>query len=83
MRGCILVVDDQSGPRHVLAGELAQAGYAVVEAGDGNEAWSRFCEAEPDLVITDLVMPRCDGHALLRRIRGRSSVPVIVVSAQG
>jgi DNA-binding NtrC family response regulator len=81
MRGCILVVDDQESTRQLLAGELEGAGYAVVEAEDGVEGWARFCSSEPDLVITDLSMPRCDGHDLLCRIRGHSSVPVIMISA--
>lgn len=81
MRGCILVVDDQESSRQLLAGELEGAGYAVIEAEDGLEGWARFCSSEPDLVITDLAMPRCDGHDLLCRIRGRSNVPVIMISA--
>jgi DNA-binding NtrC family response regulator len=81
MRGCILVVDDQESSRQLLAGELEGAGYAVVEAEDGVEGWARFCSNQPDLVITDLSMPRCDGHDLLCRIRDRSSVPVIMMSA--
>lgn len=81
MRGCILVVDDQESSRQLLAGELEGAGYAVIEAEDGVEGWARFCSSEPDLVITDLAMPRCDGHDLLCRIRDRSDVPVIMISA--
>ena len=83
MSSSVLVVDDRVRPRRALASELEDAGYAVAQAKDGDEGWKCFCEHEPDLVITDLVMPRCDGHTLLGRIRTRSDVPVIVFTAHG
>jgi DNA-binding NtrC family response regulator len=83
MRGTILVVDDQRGVRLALASELEEAGYDVVEAADGKEAWNLFCEASPELVITDMVMPRSDGMDLLGRIRSCSDVPVIMFTAHG
>jgi DNA-binding NtrC family response regulator len=81
MKGAILVVDDRALARHALASQLEGAGYSVTEASDGLEGWHCFCASEPDLVITDWLMPRCDGEALLRRIRSRSDIPVIVFSA--
>jgi DNA-binding NtrC family response regulator len=83
MRGIVLVVDDRARPRRALATELGDAGFEVVEAADGAEAWERFCERPPDVVITDLVMPRSDGLDLLSRIRSRSDVPVILFTARG
>jgi DNA-binding NtrC family response regulator len=79
----ILVVDDQLKPRRLLIDELEDAGFDVSEASDGEEAWERFRSAPPDLVITDMMMPRCDGLELLRRIRIHSEVPVIVFSGYG
>jgi DNA-binding NtrC family response regulator len=83
MSGTVMVVDDREPLRRALAVELADAGFRVVEAADGQDAWSRFWDAAPDLVITDLVMPRSDGIELVSRIRFHSSVPVIVFTAQG
>lgn len=83
MPGTILVVDDQVLARRVLATELEDAGFDVIVAGNGREAWERFCHHRPDLVITDMVMPRSDGIELLGRIRERSEVPVILFSAHG
>jgi two-component system response regulator GlrR len=83
MRGTVLVVDDRARPRRALATELEDAGFAVVEASDGLEAWNRFCQHAPDVVITDMVMPRSDGLDLLGRIRSRSDVPVILFTARG
>ncbi|MBW2272144.1 MAG: sigma-54-dependent Fis family transcriptional regulator [Deltaproteobacteria bacterium] len=83
MRGTVLVVDDHSRPRRALATELEDAGFAVVEAGDGQEAWEHFRGQPPDVVITDMVMPRSDGLELLTRIRAQSDVPVILFTARG
>jgi DNA-binding NtrC family response regulator len=83
MRGTVLVVDDRARPRRALATELEDAGFAVVQASDGVEAWERFCQHAPDVVITDMVMPRSDGLDLLSRIRSRSDVPVILFTARG
>jgi DNA-binding NtrC family response regulator len=77
----VLLVDDRAEARALVAGDLAQAGLAVVEARDGVEAWDRFRTESPDLVVSDLRMPRADGIELLRRIRGVSNVPVILLTA--
>lgn len=65
----ILVVDDDPVTQRVLAMLVAHEGYEPVCAGDGEEAWSRFCGGDIRLVITDQSMPRLDGMGLLRRIR--------------
>lgn len=83
MSGTVLVVDDQALARRVLANELTDAGFDVVVAPDGREAWERFERERFDLVITDMVMPKSDGIELLGRIRQRSEVPVILFSAHG
>jgi len=83
MQGIVLVVDDHKRPRRALTTELEDAGYAVVQAGSGGEAWKLFCRHKPNVVITDLVMPRGDGLELLSRIRVRSDVPVILFTARG
>jgi DNA-binding NtrC family response regulator len=83
MAGLVLVVDDRARARRALALELEDAGFDVIAAGDGSEAWQLFCRHAPDLVITDLVMPRDDGLELLQRIRSRSDVPVILFTARG
>ena len=83
MRGTVLVVDDHASARRALANELEDAGFEVVEAADGAEAWAIFRRGAPDVVITDLVMPRSDGLDLLSRIRSQSDVPVILFTARG
>ena len=83
MAPTILVADDQSSTRAHLAGRLLDAGFAVVEARDGIEAWEQFRAHAPDLVLADLRMPRCDGLELLERVRAESAVPVIILTAYG
>jgi DNA-binding NtrC family response regulator len=69
--------------RETVAGDLAEAGFRVVEAENGRAGWRQFRRNEPDLVITELRMPGADGIELLRRIRGVSGVPVILLTAYG
>ncbi len=81
MPDTVLVVDDQRHAREALAAELSEAGFSVIEAGDGSEGWEFFRRGRPDLVITDLVMPESDGMELLRRVRAHSETPVILFTA--
>ena len=80
----VLVVDDEPVTRRTLREELEPRGFLVVEAADGEEAWELFQKELPDLVVTDLRMPRGDGVTLVRRIRreAKSWVPVIVITSQ-
>jgi two-component system, OmpR family, KDP operon response regulator KdpE len=78
----ILVVDDEPQITRVLRASLASSGYDVVLARDGVEAFDLFRESAPDLVITDLFMPRMDGIELTRSIRQMSEVPIIVLSVR-
>lgn len=79
----ILVVDDDPSIRQTLSRELALAGYEAISAADGVEGKARLEERRPDLVITDLAMPRLDGLGLLSAIRRIDSTPVIVLSVRG
>ncbi len=81
MSGLVLVVEDRRDVRELLAGELEDAGLRVVTAADGVQGWACYRRAEPDLVVTDLRMPRSDGIDLLRRIREVANTPVIVLTA--
>jgi two-component system KDP operon response regulator KdpE len=82
-RPLILVVDDDPSIRQTLARELALAGYDAVTAADGLAGRELFAERRPDLVITDLAMPRADGFALLSAVRRVDATPVLVLSVRG
>lgn len=79
----ILVVDDEAQLTRVLRTGLKSRGYDVLTASDGIVAMEIFNEWTPDLVITDLAMPRMDGLELCRQLRAVSPVPIIVLSAKG
>ena len=67
----ILVVDDDAASRRRLQGLLAKTGHEPITARDGSEAWQILGRQEIPLVITDWIMPRVDGLALCRSIRGQ------------
>ena len=80
----VLVVDDEEGARSGLEKLLRLEGYAVDAAADGLAALERAAEQPPDVVVTDLKMPRMDGMALMERLRAQwPGLPVIVVTAFG
>jgi DNA-binding response OmpR family regulator len=78
----ILLVDDEQPIQTLLSYPLQKDGYEVVTASDGREALQRFEEARPDLVVLDLMMPRMDGLEVCRRLRARSAVPIIMLTAK-
>jgi DNA-binding response OmpR family regulator len=78
----ILLVDDEQPIQTLLSFPLQRDGYEVVQASDGREALTRFSEQAFDLVVLDLMMPRMDGLEVCRRLRARSSVPIIMLTAK-
>ena len=78
----ILLVDDEQSIQTLLSYPLRKDGYEVVQAGDGGEALARFGESTFDLVVLDVMMPRLDGLEVCRRLRARSSVPIIMLTAK-
>ncbi|WP_437935069.1 sigma-54-dependent transcriptional regulator [Sorangium sp. So ce341] len=80
----VLVVDDEASARSGLEKLLRQEGYAVDAAADGAAALEVAAERPPDVVVTDLKMPRMDGVTLLGKLREQDpALPVIVVTAFG
>lgn len=79
----ILVVDDEPQITRVLRTSLSPHGYEVRIANDGESALEVFQEWNPDLIITDLSMPKMTGIELCENIRDRSHVPIIVLSVRG
>jgi two-component system chemotaxis response regulator CheY len=66
----ILAVDDSASMRQMVAFTLKGAGYDVIEAGDGQEALNLAKSKKVNLVLTDVNMPKMDGIALIRALRG-------------
>src|SRR3982074_827627 len=78
----ILLVDDEQPIQTLLSYPLRKEGYDVVQATDGRQALDRFEEQPFDLVVLDLMLPRIDGLEICRRLRSRSSVPIIMLTAK-
>jgi len=79
----LLVVDDESAIVKGLKFSLERDGYQIDAAYDGEEAMKMFDENQYDLVILDVMLPKLDGLTVLQRIREKSSVPVIMLTAKG
>ena len=79
----VLVVDDEPPIRKFLRAGLEGQGYALVEAGAGQEGIAQAAMRSPDLVLLDLGLPDVDGFEVVRRIREWSAMPIIVLSARG
>ena len=80
----VLVVDDESNMRFLLRMVFESEGFEVVEAHHGAAALERVKEEQPDLVVTDLMMPVMNGRELVERLRGdaeTAEIPILVVSA--
>jgi DNA-binding response OmpR family regulator len=78
----ILLVDDEESVQTLLTYPLRKEGYEVVPALDGQEALDRFAEQRFDLVVLDIMLPRLDGIEVCRRLRARSQVPIIMLTAK-
>ena len=80
----VMIVDDDPEMRQVLSRLLRSSGFDPVdEVGDGDEALARLAAMHVDLIITDCVMPRMDGVALVTALRARGDrTPVIMLSGQ-
>lgn len=79
----VLVVDDDPPSVKMISFLLREEGYEVITAGNGAEALRLIEEASPDLVILDVMMPHMDGLEVCRRIRQRTDLPIIFLSAKG
>ena len=79
----ILVVDDETRMRKLVADFLAKEGFEVLEAEDGEKAMDLFyADKDIALVILDVMMPKMDGWQVLREMRESSQVPVIMLTAR-
>ena len=78
----ILVVDDEASIVTMLAYNLKKEGYDVVTAEDGEVALEKFESEKPDLLLLDIMMPKMDGYEVCRKIREKSNVPIIMLTAR-
>jgi two-component system KDP operon response regulator KdpE len=77
----ILVAEDEAALRDFVCRNLRARGFTVLEAANGLEAMALWAGETPDLLILDVMMPRMDGLEVCRRVRERSTVPIVVLTA--
>lgn len=78
----ILVVEDEDKIREMVGNYLANEGYAVIEAADGNTATQIFSKEQPDLVVLDWMLPGMSGLEVCKWVRQVSDTPVIMLTAK-
>ena len=81
----ILAVDDSASMRQMVTFTLKSAGYSVVEAVDGQDAWEKSDKSDFDLVLTDQNMPRLDGIGLTKKLRDNpkfKSTPILILTTE-
>jgi len=78
----VLVVDDERPIVEILKINLQREGYIVFEAFDGEEAVSKAMTVEPDLILLDVMLPKLDGFSVCKKIREKSSVPILMLTAR-
>ena len=78
----VLIVDDSMFTRNRIIKMVEEMGHETIEAPDGQEGLDKILNEKPDIVITDLLMPKMEGTELLSAVKERKlNVPVIVVSS--
>ena len=82
MQGKVMVVDDQQSIVDILRFNLEKEGFSVYTGNNGLEALEIFEKEQPDLVILDVMMPLMDGLEVCRKIREKSNVPVLMLTAR-
>jgi DNA-binding response OmpR family regulator len=79
----ILIVEDEESIRQLLHTALTDSGYLILEANNGLEGWDKFEIESPDMVILDIMMPGMNGLQLCSKIREKSDIPIIMLTALG
>lgn len=85
MAKTVLVVDDSVSMRQMVAFTMKEAGFDVIEGGNGQEALSNVVGKAVNLVITDLNMPLMDGLTLIRQLRGKPEfkfTPILMLTTE-
>ena len=82
-RPLVLVVEDHHDTRDLYGAYLCLKGFDVLTARNGMEGFTRACESQPDVVVTDLLLPTIDGWELVRRLKAderTNVIPIVVVT---
>ena len=86
MSASIFLVDDELHVAQILGRRLEREGHTIRTARDGIEAFDLIVESQPDLIISDLQMPRLDGLGLAEKLKAEpatASIPIIMLTSRG
>jgi len=81
----VLIVDDSQTVREMVSDQLRKSGFEVIEAVDGEEAIVKVQATTPDVIVTDIVMPRKNGYELTRWLKNEAStkhIPIIMCTSK-
>jgi DNA-binding response OmpR family regulator len=81
-RGRILLVDDEERIVGFVRDALEDDGFSVLTASDGEEAIEAARRGSPDLILLDIMMPKCDGYTVCRVLREETDAPILLLSAR-
>lgn len=85
MKTRILAIDDSRTIRELLRNALEGSGFEYHSANDGEEGVEKYADVTPDVVITDINMPKLDGFGVIEKLRGpdtRSAIPILVLTTE-
>lgn len=83
MTSKVLIVDDEEVIQELLTTFLEMEGYETCTASNGEEGLRQFHETQPNLIVSDVMMPVMDGYEFCRNIREISDVPIIMITGMG
>ena len=78
----VLVVDDEASIVNIIAYNLKKEGYDIITAEDGEAGLELALTENPDLILLDIMMPKMDGYEVCRKVREKSNVPIIMLTAR-
>lgn len=78
----VLIVDDEKAIVDILKFNLAREGYETIEAYDGEEGYNKVLTEKPDLILLDVMLPNMPGFDVCRKVREKSNVPIIMLTAR-
>ncbi len=78
----VLIVDDEKAIVDILKFNLVREGYETVEAYDGEDGYNKVLSEKPDLILLDVMLPNMPGFDVCRKVREKSNVPIIMLTAR-
>ena len=82
MKNRVLIAEDEKPISDIIKFNLEKEGYEIITAYDGEDALKKALNEQLELIILDIMLPSMDGFEICKRVREKSSVPIIMVTAK-